>query len=114
MTTGKPGMRTVIPMKGRVGKNTCLLYTSVIALALSDSNLVFHWLSEDPEIALNMSSMPVSYTHLDVYKRQVEYLVRYALLRLYGIHRHQYSEPNHVADLQGQDVYKRQPSGDGR
>ena len=29
----------------------------VIALALSDSNLVFHWLSEDPEIALNMSSM---------------------------------------------------------
>ena len=31
----------------------------------------------------------------------VEYLVRYALLRLYGIHRHQYSEPNHVADLQG-------------
>ena len=31
----------------------------------------------------------------------VEYLVRYALLRLYGIHRHQYSEPNHMADLQG-------------
>lgn len=29
----------------------------MIALALSDSNLVFHWLSEDPEIALNMSSM---------------------------------------------------------
>lgn len=29
----------------------------VITLALSDSNLVFHWLSEDPEIALNMSSM---------------------------------------------------------
>ncbi|MCQ4921353.1 conjugal transfer protein TraG, partial [Phocaeicola vulgatus] len=26
-------------------------------LALSDSNLVFHWLSEDTEIALNMSSM---------------------------------------------------------
>ena len=29
----------------------------VIALALSDSDLVFRWLSEDPEIALNMSSM---------------------------------------------------------
>ena len=29
----------------------------VIAFALSDSDLVFHWLSEDPEIALNMSSM---------------------------------------------------------
>lgn len=29
----------------------------VIAFALSDSNLVFRWLSEDPEIALNMSSM---------------------------------------------------------
>ena len=36
----------------------------MIALALSDSNLVFHWLSEDPEIALNMCSMPVSYTLL--------------------------------------------------
>ena len=29
----------------------------VIAFALSDSDLVFRWLSEDPEIALNMSSM---------------------------------------------------------
>lgn len=29
----------------------------VIAFALSDSDLVFQWLSEDPEIALNMSSM---------------------------------------------------------
>lgn len=29
----------------------------VIAFALSDSDLVFKWLSEDPEIALNMSSM---------------------------------------------------------
>ena len=29
----------------------------VIAFALSDSNLVFEWLSEDPEIALNMSAM---------------------------------------------------------
>lgn len=29
----------------------------VIAFALSDSNLVFAWLAEDPEIALNMSSM---------------------------------------------------------
>ncbi len=29
----------------------------VIAFALSDSNLVFKWLSEDAEIALNMSSM---------------------------------------------------------
>ena len=29
----------------------------VIAFALSDSDLVFHWLSEDAEIALNMSSM---------------------------------------------------------
>lgn len=29
----------------------------VIALALSDSDLVFRWLSEDAEIALNMSSM---------------------------------------------------------
>ena len=29
----------------------------VIAFALSDSNLVFGWLSEDPEIALNMSAM---------------------------------------------------------
>lgn len=29
----------------------------VIAFALSDSDLVFQWLSEDPEISLNMSSM---------------------------------------------------------
>ena len=29
----------------------------VIAFALSDSDLVFQWLSEDPEIALNMSAM---------------------------------------------------------
>lgn len=29
----------------------------VIAFALSDSDLVFRWLSEDPEIALNMSSI---------------------------------------------------------
>lgn len=29
----------------------------VIAFALSDSDLVFRWLSEDPEISLNMSSM---------------------------------------------------------
>ena len=40
------------------GKEAWYLYAAPCdSLALSDSNLVFHWLSEDPEIALNMSSM---------------------------------------------------------
>ena len=48
MTTGKPGMRTAIPMKGRVGKN----------------------LRERKLMGLPVTPSAVSYTHLDVYKRQ--------------------------------------------
>lgn len=41
MTTGKPGMRTVIPMKGRVGKN--LRERKLMGLPVTQSAFATFW-----------------------------------------------------------------------